>query len=230
VVPEAKLRTFPEDIVKVAVSRGLEAIAITDHNSVEAVEQIRDVARKDGLVVLPGVELSAKGGHAIAIFDEKTPVERLRYLLRLLCFGEEHKGQGWAETPYWIDEVFQAIEEYGGLAIAAHIDRRPKGFIASDEHLQDKIRIHNSRHLSALEITVERDKKLWNHGLMPNFPKRYACIQGSDAHSPKEIGRRAIYVDTPDLTIEGLRLAFREYEKRIRFPGEAEQGHREALW
>jgi len=39
-------------------SSGLDAIAITDHNTVEAIDDIRQIARKKGLFVFPGIELS----------------------------------------------------------------------------------------------------------------------------------------------------------------------------
>jgi PHP family Zn ribbon phosphoesterase len=218
IMPEANIKTSPEEIVDAAIAAGLDAIAITDHNSAEGIEGIREMGRKKGLCVFPGVEFSARGGHVLAIFDKNTPIEELRHLIELLGLGEEQRGHGFQDIGIWLDEVCWRIEESGGLAIAAHIDRRPKGFIACDEPLKDKLRIHSSNHLSALELTIPSDRTLWNQGLMPNFPKRYACIQGSDAHEPKEIGRRPIYVDIPTIDLDGLRLAFREYEARIRFP------------
>jgi len=217
-MPEANIETSLEEIVNAAIASGLDAIAITDHNSAEGIEGIREIGRENRLYVFPGVEISAKGGHVLAIFDQDTPVEKLRRLIKLLGFDEEGRGYGFCETGLWLDEVFWRIEESGGLAIAAHADRRPKGFLASDEPTKDKKRIYNSNHLIALEITVPSTRNLWNEGMVPDFPKKYACIQGSDAHDPKEIGRRPIYVDIPVIDLEGLRLAFREYETRVRFP------------
>lgn len=216
--PEANIKTSLEEIVDAALAASLDAIAITDHNSADAIEGIRELGVRNGLGILPGVEISARGGHVIAIFDQDTPVERLHRLVELLGFDEEQRGHGFQETAMWLDEAFQRIAESGGLAIAAHVDRRPKGFIGCDMPLKDRQRIHNSDYLSALEITIPSNRRLWNQGLMPHFPKKYACIQGSDAHEPKEIGRRPIYVAIPTIDLDGLRLAFREYEARIRFP------------
>lgn len=218
------METSMDEIVGAAIASGLDAIAITDHNSAEGVDRVRELGREKGLSVFPGVEISAKGGHALAIFDLDITVERLSHLLERLGFGEGERGNGFCETGLWLDEVFQMIEESGGLAIAAHIDRRPKGFIASDLPLSDKKRIHSSNHLSALEITIPSSRENWQQGSMPNFPKRYACIQGSDAHEVMEIGRRIIYVDTPVMNLEGLRLAFKEPETRIMFPEDFEAG------
>lgn len=216
--PEANIKTSIEEIVDAAIAAGLDAIAITDHNSAEGIEGIRKRGTRNGLCVFPGLEISARGGHVLAIFDQDTPIRRLHHLVELLGFTEEQRGHGFHEANMWLDEVFQRIAESGGLAIAAHIDRRPKGFIACEEPLKDRQRIHNSSFLSALEITIPSNRTLWNQGLMPNFPKKYACIQGSDAHEPSEIGRRPIYVDIPTIDLDGLSLALREYEARIRFP------------
>ncbi len=70
------------------------------------------------------------------------------------------------------------------------------------------------------EVFVQGDKDLWNNGEMRHYPKKYACIQGSDAHAPAEMGRRTTFLRVPELNLDNLRLAFSEYSVRIRFPEE----------
>lgn len=218
--PEENVKTSPQDIVNAAIGADLEAIVITDHNSVEGIDPIREAARRSSLIVLPGLEVSARGGHVLAIFNEDTPVQKLRHLVQSLGFQKEQQGDGYYQSEFWADEVFHKIVESGGLAIAAHIDRTPRGFVAGYESLADKRRIHSSRFLTALEITVPQDRFRWRQGLVPGYPKKYPCIQGSDAHSAGEIGRRPMYLRIPRVSLKGLRLAFREYQTRIRFPDE----------
>ena len=220
VMPEANIKAEPEDIVGKALAAGLDAIGIADHNTVEGIEGVREIARDKGLYVFLGVEISARGGHVVALFEQDWEVEDLRCLLHELGFVEEHYGKGFCETDFWMDHVFEKVEKRGGLAIAAHVDRKPKGFIASDLSIADKVRIYSSPHMSALEITIEGNKVLWNRGEMPNYPQRRACVLSSDAHAPAEVGRRFTYMDIPQLSLEGLRLALRECEARIKFPHE----------
>ena len=210
----------PEQIVDAALATSLEVIAITDHNTVEAIDDIRRVAGNKGLSVFPGIELSAKGGHVIAIFELDTPVERLKDFLD--CVGVAREGWGDAATMAsgGIDEVFQKIEERGGIAIAAHIDRWPSGFLETNEPRQVKMRIHSNKYLSAMEITLPHSKGLWNAGQVPGYPKKYACIQGSDAHAPDEIGRRPVYIQIERVGLAALRSAFLDYETKIAFPDE----------
>ena len=217
-MPELDLVTTPEDIVDAALTIGLEAIAITDHNTAEGVDAVREVAAKKGIWIIPGVEFSARGGHVLALFDLDTPVERLQELLSRLDLDDEKQGKGFMATDLWMDEVFREVEGSGGVAIAAHIDRRQGGFAASTESLADKKRIHNSRYLSALEVTIPADRFLWNEGRMPHYSREVACVQGSDAHAPEEIGRRPLYLNAPSFDLDSLRLCFRQFRERIRFP------------
>lgn len=210
----------PEQIVDAALATGLEIIAITDHNTVEAIGDIRQVAGRKGLLVFPGIELSAKGGHVIALFELDTPVERLQDFLDYVGIAREGWGDAATTAGSGIEEVFQKIEERGGIAIAAHIERWPSGFLETNEPRRVKMRIHSNKYLSALEITVPQSKNLWNTGQVRGYPKKYACIQGSDAHALNEIGRRPVYIQMERVGLAALRSAFLDYEAKIVFPDE----------
>ncbi len=210
----------PEQTVDAALATGLQAIAITDHNTVEAIDDIRYIAVKKGLFVFPGIELSAKGGHVIAIFELDTPVARLQDFLDYLGVTREGWGDATTMTGYGIEEVFQKIEEQGGIGIAAHIERWPSGFLETNEPRRVKMRVHGNEHLNALEITVPQNKGLWNAGQVPGYPKKYACIQGSDAHAVDDIGRRPVYIQMEPVGLAALRSAFLDYETKIMFPDE----------
>src|SRR5206468_6648353 len=91
----------PEDLIAAARAKGLHGLAITDHNTCDAVNYLleKGLMRLDGqpvdsFLVLPGVEVTTADGH-------------------LLCIG--------AELPYLkgkpAREVCDMIHERGGLAI-----------------------------------------------------------------------------------------------------------------
>ena len=214
----------PQQIVDAAVAAGLEVIGITDHNTVEAIDDVREAAGKKGLFVFPGIELSAKGGHVIAVFELDTPVDRLEGFLDYLGVAREGWGDAATVAGGGIEDVFRAIDERGGIAIAAHIERWPSGFLETNESRQVKMGIHSSNYLSALEITVPQNKSLWNEGEVSGYPKKYACIQGSDAHALGEIGRRPVYIQMEQVGLAALRSAFLNHEARIVFPDEFAPG------
>lgn len=216
--PEAQRKTQPEEIVQAALDAGLDGIAIVDHNGVEMVQRIQELARGTSLTVLPGAELSPRGGHLLAIFEEGYDLDRIRELLLATGFPPELWGDGYKRSDVWMDKAIEEIVARGGLAIPAHVDREPRGFLASDELPSDKLRIYNHPGLAALEITDPTRKERWNRGKDLRYKRPRACIQSSDAHAPEEIGRRPTFMKLETVTLDGIRAAIAECESAIVFP------------
>jgi predicted metal-dependent phosphoesterase TrpH len=79
----------PAQVVRVALDKGLEAIAITDHDTTDGVDQAMAAARGERLEVIPGIELSAEEGarevHVLGYYidhQDQTLQERLAVLRR----------------------------------------------------------------------------------------------------------------------------------------------------
>lgn len=64
----------PEEIVNKAIEKGLSVIAITDHHSVDYIDQIREAAKDKDLSVISGIEFRSEYGsksvHFIAYFPD----------------------------------------------------------------------------------------------------------------------------------------------------------------
>jgi len=209
-----------DEIVEAALADGLDAIAITDHNTAAGIEEIRQAALKQRLCIFPGIELSTVGGHIIILFSPDTPVDEMEGLLDYLEVEPGGRGDAIVQARGDTVEVLKKIAERGALAIAAHVERWPSGFLESNLPRRVKREIHNSEYLAALEITIPQNKVLWNTGKMRGYTKPYACVQGSDAHAPEEIGRRPVYIRMPEMTLYALRTALEDYKSEIAFPGE----------
>lgn len=50
----------PEQLVEVAIGRGISVLGITDHDSVQAIDRARDAAAGSGLRIVAGLELSTR--------------------------------------------------------------------------------------------------------------------------------------------------------------------------
>jgi predicted metal-dependent phosphoesterase TrpH len=76
----------PAEIVAYAKQIGLKAIAITDHDSVQAFHDVKDGGH-DGIDILPAVELSSNIGHLdihiLAYFIDHNDADLLSYLKKL---------------------------------------------------------------------------------------------------------------------------------------------------
>jgi len=212
-----------QEIVEAAVKAGLEVMAITDHNSVDGIHEIRTIALGNGLTIIPGVEITTVNGHFLALFDPGIPNEELVDFLDYI--GIDKMGRGDAHTVA-SDEtgvVLKKIQERGGIAVAAHIDRWPSGFLETKITRRQKRELHENEYLDALEITIPGTRRAWNNGEVREYPLKRACIQGSDAHNPGEIARRPVYIRMKKIGLEELKQALIEYETSILFPEDIEK-------
>ena len=84
----------PKDLVYYAKKRGLNAIAVTDHNQIEGAHKI---AKETDFLIIPGMEVSSSDGHIVALnVNELIP-----------------RGLSAFET-------VERIHKAGGVAIACH--------------------------------------------------------------------------------------------------------------
>lgn len=211
-------RATAESIVDAAVAAGLDVIAITDHNTTAAVQELKYVAAERELVVFPGAEISTAWGHVLAIFDVQAANETVNSMLEEIGVTHDAAGDGGRLAGKQMDDVLRAISDAGGLAIAAHVDRWPTGVLHSNASVADKARLLSGEHLSAVEITIPGDRSLWNDGRIPNISTKLACIQSSDAHSPNEIGRRRVLMAMSEANLDGVREALCNYSAAVTFP------------
>lgn len=90
-------RMTVEAILKMAKKRGLSAIAITDHDNIEASFEAEKLAKRDGITIIPAIEISTKDGH-------------------ILAYGVKKNIKPKMSAKATIEE----IHRQGGLAVAAH--------------------------------------------------------------------------------------------------------------
>lgn len=93
--PDSKSKL--KDIFSVAKMRGIDIIAISDHNTVEGSEEARKLTKDDDLLVIPSIEISAAEGH-------------------ILGFGCEEMIK--RDLP--AEETIDLIHDQGALAIIPH--------------------------------------------------------------------------------------------------------------
>lgn len=170
------------DLLYKAEARGLDIIAITDHNTVAGIARLREEVERltwlegqnrlrpqerrlldeyrrlgNKLLILPGFEFTATFGfHILAIFPSATPIRELEYLLLRLNVPPDKLDAGSTEVGATTDVLtaYRLIREAGGLVIAAHANSS-NGVAMRDFPVggQTKIAYTQSPHLHALEVT-----------------------------------------------------------------------------
>lgn len=130
----------PEEVVEYAHKRGLSTIAITDHDSIGAIDSVKDYARKYDIEVIPGVELSASyDGEEIHLLGYFLDYSSQSFLKKLDFFKAEREDR----TKNIIDKLkllgmpllFDEVRDYatGGVMGRAHIAQvlAHKGYVKS---------------------------------------------------------------------------------------------------
>ena len=207
VTPEFWLRKFME--------RKIDCVAITDHNSGEWIDKLQqkyeelDAVQEEldwfrPLYLFPGVEISANGGvHILAILGPKKQTSDIDQLLGAVGYRST-KGKSDGVTTSSITNLVDAIAEYEGIAIPAHVDQ-PKGLFEQFQGptLEQVLDSPNIFAMELLDSTYQKpqmyiDKKV-----------KWAEIRGSDTHNFRQNSFGTftwIKMDEPP-SKEGLKLA-----------------------
>ncbi|MCU0441119.1 MAG: PHP domain-containing protein [Bacteroidia bacterium] len=114
----------PEQWVQEAIDKGLNCVAVTDHNSAEWVELIQEEASKKGLNVFPGVELTCSEAkvHILVLFEIGTNRRTIEDFITLCRIDNTKFGEQDAHSPLSVEEVIKEASNKNALCIPAHID------------------------------------------------------------------------------------------------------------
>jgi len=159
--------------------KGLDGIAITDHDSIEACEEAEAYSRP-GFHVIPGIEVNSKIGDVIGLYVRE-PIE--------------------SRDPV---EVVKEIQAQDGIAILPHPFRHPAKIPIEFFELLDGIEYYNSRYVN----TVRKYKQIIPADVFDLAKKfKLALIGVSDAHTLAEIGRGTTII--PGNTEDEVKRAIR---------------------
>ena len=155
----------PEDLIKSALKKGLDGIALTDHNTTDGWKDAKKAAKKLNAVLILGEEIKIKE-------KGRTTGEILGYFLK-----NEINPKGKTK-----EDVIEEIKKQGGLAIIAHPYHWRKPFLELEKYkcFADGVEAFNSRSQSK-----KGNRKSMEFAKKSNL----AMTAGSDAHSKFEIGR-----------------------------------------
>ena len=164
----------PKEIIKNLQKKGLNGMALTDHNAVEGAVKALKIAPKD-FIVITGIEISTKDGHIIGL-DVKENIPR---------------GLSAEET---IDKII----DLGGTPIVPHLYRNMSG--VKKEKLKtfykklSAIEVFNACSLPKTNLKTAKTAKQYNLG----------GTGGSDSHDPAYAGYAYTTVDTTNFSIDSV--------------------------
>lgn len=206
----------PRTIVRMAVRKGIELIAVTDHNTTAMVDAVAEAAAEAELEFLYGIELQTREEvHLLAYFDESAACQRFTATIYPLLpdranqpayFGDQvvvsvdeeivgHEPKLLLNSlDLGFDEAVALVREHGGLPVPAHVDRETFGLIAQLGFPPESL-------VFDLVETIS--------GELPGGFGQAIAICSSDAHRPDQIGRRRTVFEIEETTTEEMILAAR---------------------
>lgn len=226
--PCGDLEMSPTAIVNRALSRGLDMIAITDHNTTRQVKVIQKVGREKGLFVLGGVEVtSQEEAHCLAYFETSEQLDGFQEFLdrHLPPIPNDEDRFGYqlivdendeivGEEQYHllngidvdIDGIYDEVHRIGGLFVPAHVNKGTTSLTSQLGFIPPDLKA------DGLEINrfITREELLKKFAYL----KKFNFITDSDAHFIDNIGDvyNVIYMEHRDF-IE-FRMALRGEEGR----------------
>lgn len=201
----------PNNIVNMAIIKGLDVIAVTDHNSCGNVRAVMEVAG-DRILVIPGMEIeTSEEVHVVCYFKDikscEDMWEEIKNNMNVVKNDEKIYGKqcymnsddeivGYEEnllvtaTNLNIYEVTELAKKYGGVAVLAHIDRTSFSVISNLGFIPPDLDI------TAVEITSKNLESLKDEY------KKYNIITNSDAHYLENILEPEFYIEVLSKTTE----------------------------
>jgi len=234
-------RVTPEEIVDTAISNDLAAIAITDHQTADLIDDIKKAAENKPIVIFPGVEVLAPGGeegvHILIIFDTNKDSNHVSQFLNRINIHKRDAGKA-SITENTVGPIADELEKYDSSAIIilAHC-HSSKGVLGDIKGETRKNIFSGKRNCilgaeanesNFLDTNKKNNKKRvidLLDGTDPNFNKmKLGILQNSDAHSLEEIGSGYTYLklDEP-IDIEDVRQSLIDRDTRIKQPFEYEE-------
>lgn len=228
--PCGDLDMSPGSIIETAEKKGLDLLAICDHNTGENVLAVQNAAknRNAKVRIIAGMEIATKEeAHILAYFNTVDDLLHFQSIVynHLIPGINDEKLYGMQVVANAEDEVeslnnklliyattlpvYRVIEEIhklNGLAIAAHINKESFSIISQLGFIPEDMTF------DALEVSP----KLKLENVLDEFPmySKYSFITSSDSHYLEDIGKVTTSILMEEASFKELKLAINNLDGR----------------
>jgi predicted metal-dependent phosphoesterase TrpH len=172
-----------EDLLRQARAVGLDALAVTDHDEIDASLRAAEIADDYGLVGIPGMEVTSEAGHVLGLGIHELIPEGLSF-----------------------QETLDHIHDQGGIAVVPHPFQESRhgvlAEISKDElTAADAIEVYNSR-----LFTGRANRQAERFARRHDMP----MTAGSDAHIAEMVGQAITSVDAEERRVDAILSAIED--------------------
>jgi 3',5'-nucleoside bisphosphate phosphatase len=216
--PCSEKEMTPNNIVNMAYLKGLDIIAVTDHNSAENLAAVMKCAKQAGIIAVPGMEVeTSEEVHVLCLLPDLEAALELQSIVYALLpdiknreaiFGEqlildeEDRIMGHCDrllltaAGLSLEEVFEAVEGLGGVAIPAHADRDSYSVLSNLGIIPEELNVKTVEISRECNMDEFISTRLWMKG--------YRWIRSSDAHRLGDILEKESSLELEDISVESL--------------------------
>ena len=201
----------PNNIVNMAYIKGLNMIAVTDHNTIENYKAIEKVANGLDILVVPGIEINTKEEvHILSYFKDYKSAKIVSDLIyeslpnisnKSDIFGEQNIYNENDEivgkldkllisaSKYSLGEIYTIVSNYNGVIVPAHINKKSNGILGVLGFFPTDIKFE------FIEISDNHELSERNKKMVMNYKK----LVSSDAHTLENISEPINYINLEKL-------------------------------
>lgn len=227
--PCADVEMSPAAIVHKAKKEGLQIIGITDHNSTRNTKLVKQLAQKEGIFVLCGVEVTTKEEvHCLAFFEHEHELDDFQEFLEENItkipnpdghFGYQpvlDENEDILEMiPYYltsalkkgISAIQKKVYELNGIFIPAHVNRPLNGLYSHLGFIPKKLEF------DALGITGKTtENHVRKHYVVED---KISLLYNSDAHFLAQIGSAFSVFNIEEISFLEVKMALNQQNNRF---------------
>ncbi|MBY0545257.1 MAG: AAA family ATPase, partial [Gammaproteobacteria bacterium] len=222
--------SYANDYVDALVDAGIQLGVITNHNKFDLDEfkNLRRKARKAGVGLLPGVELSIKDGqagvHTLVVFSDewicnKEQANYIQSFLSVTFAGQANFEQENASSNHSIVDTIRELDKFHKdyFLIFAHVEA-PKGLWSELKPGRINELFENEtvrRRVAGFQKVRTYDERIKIQQALGNlYP---AEVEGCDAKQFTDMAARkeACYLKLGDYSFEAVKFALQDYDNRV---------------
>lgn len=213
----------PNNIVNMAALQGLQAIALSDHNSTGNCAATMEAGERCGVLVLPAMELNtSEEAHILCLFETWEDAQQMNQVVKESLLPIHNKKEAFGNQ-YYMDgqdnilgeedillitgsgigvyDVQALCRSFNGVAIPAHIDRSSYSVISTLGFFTEEMDFRT------MEVTKDCDlvQLIGEHSEL----KDCSFIRNSDAHYLEQIPEATCYLKLPELSAKAILDYFR---------------------
>lgn len=219
---------IPPNVLAWAKELGINALAITDHNTAENVASFMEKGKELDLLVLPGMEVqTSEDIHLVSLFESLDKVMEFQELVYTHLPDNKNKKEFFGEQ--WIvdkngnkikelermllvginlsvEETVKHIHRLGGICIASHIDRQAFSLWGHLGYIPDNLELDGIELTPHLPRNSEQLEAIKKRGM--NY------IVSSDAHYLSDMKEKQCIYHMKEISFDEIKKAINNIDGR----------------